>query len=83
MKSIKVQRKSRSWRRRVRTQLLEVFGDTCCWCNEKMEIPHEKGRPIDPEKLKDMATIEHYFAKAAGQPDVLMFLRLAHKRCNR
>lgn len=70
----------RRTRKKIRRQLAEVFGDKCCWCGEPMIIP-KPGENV--KDLKNLATIEHYFAKEMGDPNNIMFLRLAHERCNK
>ncbi len=67
-------------RKKVRAQLVEVFGNRCCWCGEVMQIP---GPGKDITNMAELATIEHHFAKALGEPDSIMLLRLAHTRCNK
>ena len=67
-------------RRRIKKILWDTFGDKCCWCNEPMLMP-KHGQCMKHE-LEELATIEHHFAKLAGQPEDLMFLRLAHRKCN-
>ncbi len=67
-------------RKKIRQQLVEAFGDKCCWCGEPMEIP-EAGKDI--KNMDDLATIEHHFAVEMGEPDNIMLFRLAHARCNK
>lgn len=43
----------------------------------------EYGKKSPPEDLDEMATVEHYRAKLKGKGDNIMYLNLAHKRCNR
>ena len=69
-------------RKRIREYLLSVYGNKCYWCKKPMIIP-VKGLRIHRNRIKNMATIEHYFAKKAGKPNDIDWLILAHKKCNR
>ena len=71
---------SRTQRKKVRKRLMEVWGNRCCWCDGPMVMP-EKGKNV--KNYEEMATIEHHFAKEAGEPGNIMFFRLAHTKCNR
>ncbi len=65
---------------KLRASLREVFDDNCYWCGFTMVFP-EKGQPCFD--MPNMATIEHHHAKQKGRRNEFMFLRLAHKRCNK
>lgn len=71
--------KNRLKRKFIRNALRESHGDRCIWCGGVMQFPknHES---ID---LPNMATIEHYRAKLKGKGDNLIFLDLAHHKCNK
>ncbi len=71
---------TRAKRKQVRTRLLNTWGDRCCWCGGKMEIP-EYGKPL--KNLTEMATIEHYFAKLFGDISCIILFRLSHRKCNK
>ncbi len=71
---------NRSQRKRIRQQLINVYGNLCCWCDNPMELP---GPGKDITNYSDMATIEHYYAKKMGQPNNVMLFRLAHEKCNK
>ncbi len=71
---------NRKQRKHVRQQLIDVYGDLCCWCDKPMELPIPRK---DIKDYSEMATIEHYYAKKMGQPNNVMLFRLAHERCNK
>ena len=71
--------KSRKKRKTLRDALRVSHGDRCIWCGEVMQFP-KNNETID---LPNMATIEHYRAKNKGKGDNLLFLDLAHSKCNK
>lgn len=71
---------SRKERKLVKEYLVLKEGTKCCWCKEEMEIPINGKAVVN---LDDMATIEHYFAVKAGQPDNINLFKLSHHRCNK
>ena len=75
-----MKRLTRGTRKRYRELLVSAYGTNCCWCGTEMEVPKPRQPAVN---MENMATIEHYFAKEAGDPDNFFFFKLAHKRCNK
>ena len=70
---------SRQSRKRIKEFLWKEFGEDCCWCGKPMVFP-QYGFSMGCRK--DMATVEHHYAKEFNRPNEIMLFRLSHNKCN-